>query len=597
LTDDLNNDAPIPGHASYLFFTWHSVVYYLTENGTPGWYTGWFIADESPSPLAIKVEIKHLVFGKYSDTISSVSLVISERQTELELIEAYTHVVIDGIEYNITVPFSSSTWVLPIGDTLVLTFWYRDIDFYTLNESEVLNHFFNFYGSQSFNYNPLTSYWTVNIELENIERVNYNPLTSYWTVNIELENIERGECTIAFTSVNYIDHQLTRTLEITEIPMQLTSNWNIPDTLYVGGTYTFALTLWDTYHQCGVSNADVTSSLTGQLAIGGPLSIEINENPSLPGIYNVTLTALQPSSGTITFSASKDYHQSSQIQFFTALQYTALTNLLITAGGIGAVILIISLMGWILWVRVYSIPWEVRRIRKLAKTVEKDEGFTLSKKDRKRFHDRELTLKDKVTTAMDTIGVAATPAMLPAIETVEEVTATEEDIMGELDKIPGLGPEEKGVLADEMRKIPRKDRIWFLDDLRKQMGQRRMDFLTQRELGEVTELPEDAAPPPAEAPPAEAPPEVKLEEVEAAEPPPPEKALTEERTAPTVLPPEFQPPPVDPKIEREIMRELNKIPGLEADEKQALLDHLKYLSKEERKATYASLRQSASRGD
>jgi hypothetical protein len=252
-------------------------------------------------------------------------------------------------------------------------------------------------------------------------------------------------------------------------------------------------------------------------------------------------------------------------------------------------------------------------MRKLAKTIEKEEGFTLSKKDYKKFHQKGIILEDKIDTAMSTIGVAATPAMIPAIEEVEEVTATEEDIIAELDKIPGLGPEEKAVLAEEMRKIPRKDRIWFLDDLKRQMGMRRMDFLTQREEPIEPPPPPEPVPEPKVEPepkrkpkrkpkpkpkapekvkPAEEP-SVPLEEVKPEEPPEPDKALTEDRTAPTVQPPEMEPPKVPTAVEIEIRRELDKIPGLSDEEKQALVDHLKYLSKEERQATYFSLKQTA----
>jgi hypothetical protein len=223
----------------------------------------------------------------------------------------------------------------------------------------------------------------------------------------------------------------------------------------------------------------------------------------------------------------------------------------------------------------------------------------LSGKDYKKFHQRGVILGDKIDSAMKPIGVAATPAMIPAVEEVEEVTATEEDIMTELDKIPGLGPEEKAVLADEMRKIPRKDRIWFLDDLKKQMGMRRMDFLTTREPTVEPVPPPETVPEPKVEPEPKPKPKPKekpakpLEEVKPEEPPPPDKVLTEDRTAPTVMPPEVDVPKVPSAVEIEIRRELDKIPGLSTDEKEALVDHLKYLSKEERQATYFSLKQTA----
>ena len=250
-----------------------------------------------------------------------------------------------------------------------------------------------------------------------------------------------------------------------------------------------------------------------------------------------------------------------------------------------------------------SIPWEVRRLRKFAKSIDKDQSYSLGRKDRKRFQARGLILESKVDSAMSTIGVAATPAMVPAVIEVEEVTATEEDIMGELDKIPGLGPEEKAVLAAEMRKIPRKDQVWFLDDLKKQMGEKRMDFLTQREQPPVapSPRPEKAPPPkkvtpPKETPPPKAQPPVEpdvppLEEVKPVEPPD-SKVFTEDRTAPTVIQRDLEPIPSErPEVVAEIRRELDKIPGLTTEDKASLVDHLKHLTKEERRATYLSLRQ------
>ena len=62
-----------------------------------------------------------------------------------------------------------------------------------------------------------------------------------------------------------------------------------------------------------------------------------------------------------------------------------------------------------------------------------------------------------------------------------------------------------------------------------------------------------------------------------------------------MLPPELQPTSAaDPAVIAEIRRELSKIPGLSDEEKDALVDHLQYLSKEERQSTYRTLRMSAS---
>lgn len=563
---------PISGHT--LYFIWQQIPYALSDNGTAGWYSGSFIANETPSTLALEISIYHDVYGKYGDTSTSVPLTISKAETRLQIIRAYTLVTIDGIDYNVSVPFTDSSWFIPIGDTLVLTFRYEDLATNPLTSTEVLDAYFRFYDYEDFV---------------------FDPVSNYWTVHFLFENPADAELTITFRSQFYVEQTIAKSLRVGEIPMELISVQSIPNILYVGTTYNFALYLNDTYHNAGIVGASVDWDRENVPA--GAL-IEIVPDPVHPGYYNVTIVANTPSSGTLTFFATKqNYNLLNEISNYVNLQFTDLMNTLIITGSFGAVIMVIALIGWILWARVYSIPWQVRRMRKLAKTVEKDEGYSLSKKDLKRFHARESTMETMVTAAMSTIGVAATKAMIPTTGEVEEITATEEDIITELDKIPGLGAEEKTVLAEEMRKIPRKDRIWFLDDLRRQMGQRRMDFLTQREepVTPTPTPPVETPPtktPPAKAPPAEptAPP---IEEVKPKEPPPP-KVMTEERTAPTVLPPDLQDVPAASRIViAEIRRELDKIPGLEFEEKAALIDHLQYLSKEERQATYRSLKQNA----
>ena len=562
---------PINGHTLYLL--WQGIPYNFIENGTDGWYNCSFPANETPSSQARIISIYHPIFSKYSDSSTSVPLTISKAKTTLELISAYTIVTIDGIDYNVSVPYSNPSWFIPIGDTLILTFDYKDMSNSSLLEEEVLARTISFITAVDFTFDSDFGYWTV-----------------YFQFNTSATR----ELIIEFRSDFYENQMTSKSLEVGPIPMELSLTQPIPNTLYIGTTYSFGLYLNDTYHNAPVSGAEVNYEHEGP--IGGTISV--NPDPIHPGFYNITISTSFVSSTTLTLIAEKfNYNPVNQIESFVNIEFTELTNYLIFYGSISAVIVVIALIGWILWARVYSIPWEVRRLRKLAKTVEKDEGYKLGRKDLKRFQARAVTMQSKVDTAMGTIGVAATSAMIPKTEEVEEITATEEDIMTELDKIPGLGPEEKTVLANEMRKIPRKDRIWFLDDLKRQMGQRRMDFLTQREEP-ITPPPEVA---PVKAPPKPTPPETPsikpekppLEEVPPEEPPEP-KVKREDRTAPTVLPPELQEAPAAPvAVIAEIRRELAKIPDLSDVEKEALVDHLKYLSKEERQATYNSLRQNA----
>jgi len=123
------------------------------------------------------------------------------------------------------------------------------------------------------------------------------------------------------------------------------------------------------------------------------------------------------------------------------------------------------------------------------------------------------------------------------------------------------------------------------------MGERRMDFLTTKTATPAPTVRAEAAakPAPVEAPKPVTPTKAGKPKEKAEKPEKPK-----ERVAPTVRPREehVAPSPTD-VVEAEIRRELDKIPGLTADEKSALMEHLRYLTPEERRATYQSLRQTA----
>jgi hypothetical protein len=72
--------------------------------------------------------------------------------------------------------------------------------------------------------------------------------------------------------------------------------------------------------------------------------------------------------------------------------------------------------------------------------------------------------------AYDAIGLPAAATVLPAAITIEEREAEDEIIWQELEKLVGLGHDQKLELFEEMKRIPAKDRVWFLEDLKAQMA-------------------------------------------------------------------------------------------------------------------------------
>ncbi len=567
----------------------------MLPNGTLGWYYYDFPAEQAAG-FSYDLHLDLVGVGATLFSCPRVTLTIQIQARETSPIDEMAIASVRDEE-------SKSLEILqvPLGDWLYIYLNYTDIDGQPIEDAGGLVRV----GDSGVPY----------------EAFEYNNSTGLYIVMLDASYFGRGNYRLFVTisKDNFNPKVYETTFEVISIPTELiVTHINGVEveplteaTFFIGQAVSIRLYFNDTWHNDPIDGANIT--IPSQLVQEGFELVHLGNGVyEIQGIWDAFSFSTVGIGLTVTAEKTVPLrHDSSSLEGWVIQFAPSQALLLGVYGGIGAAItLIFVLLGWILWARVFSIPWEVRRMRKLAKTIEKDEGFTLSKKDYKKFQQKGIILEGKIDDAMSTIGVAATPAMIPAVEEVEEVTATEEDIMGELDKIPGLGPEEKAVLAEEMRKIPRKDRIWFLDDLKRQMGMRRMDFLTQRERPvEPTPPPEptpepkvEPEPKPKRKPKPKAPekvepaeePAVPLEEVKPEEPPEPDKLLTEDRTAPTVLPTEVEPIKVPSGVEIEIRRELDKIPGLTEEEKQALVDHLKYLSKEERQATYFSLKQNAS---
>jgi len=211
-------------------------------------------------------------------------------------------------------------------------------------------------------------------------------------------------------------------------------------------------------------------------------------------------------------------------------------------GAITGLVGMIGLGGWL----VFSIPWLVRKMRSMARTIGRGKTPTLSKRDLRRISDRNNQLTDLVEPAYNATGITLPVTAVPGAVAVEERTAEEEEIWRELEQLEGLGPEEKRELFEEMKRIPPKDRVWFLEDLKRQMAEG-VRF----------------APP---------------------KPKPPEK------------PPAPEAPEEISSVEEEIMRRLDAIPSLSEEEKKHLLEQLRELTPEEREEVFRTLEEESQGG-
>jgi hypothetical protein len=140
------------------------------------------------------------------------------------------------------------------------------------------------------------------------------------------------------------------------------------------------------------------------------------------------------------------------------------------SGLLVALIGLMIIIGWLIYTRLFAIPWFVRKCRSMARTIGRGKHPHLSDRDRSRLPYRPRQMFDIVDDSYEIIGVKVTSAMIPAAVALEEREADDEVIWKELEALEGLGQEQKRELFEEMRRIPSKDRVWFLEDLKRQLA-------------------------------------------------------------------------------------------------------------------------------
>jgi hypothetical protein len=67
--------------------------------------------------------------------------------------------------------------------------------------------------------------------------------------------------------------------------------------------------------------------------------------------------------------------------------------------------------------------------------------------------------------------------VIPTAELPAERRSEDDAILVELAQLEGLGEKQKEQLFEQMKKIPAKDRVWFMEDMKRQMTEGRFDYL------------------------------------------------------------------------------------------------------------------------
>jgi hypothetical protein len=275
----------------------------------------------------------------------------------------------------------------------------------------------------------------------------------------------------------FIDITLSRqnyqTAQILNLPVTVTlvrtEIRGLRDNMQVttGTAYTFRCTVWDLDHNIPITDATVTAYIPSVTPDTGLELISLgNGTYVLPGVAFPSETSMiaefQAEIGLIYSTAT---HQINiQVTIHPVIQNTLRIGLL------AAIIGIIILIAWLAYTRVFAIPWLVRKMRKMSTNLGKGKDTHLSNRDINRIATRPESMETIIEPAYGAIGIPVAVTVLPAAITIEEREAEDEIIWQELEKLEGLGHDQKLELFEEMKRIPAKDRVWFLEDLKQQMA-------------------------------------------------------------------------------------------------------------------------------
>jgi hypothetical protein len=287
-----------------------------------------------------------------------------------------------------------------------------------------------------------------------IDMTQQTPGSYFLDVTLSRQNYETSQI---------LQMPLTVTLVRTEIQGLLDTHY-----AYTGEVIPLVITLWDLDHNVPLPDADVTVFISGY---GGDEGI-LMENLG-GGTYRLTGISF-PIEGTFQIQITAD---TGLVAYASA---TEMMNVVVTLhplvvqsiryGLIAAIIGIIILAAWVAYSRVFAIPWLVRKMRKMSTTLGKGQMPHLSNRDVNRIHTRPDSMTDIVEPAYGVIGISVGATVIPAAVTIEEREAEDTLIWQELEKLEGLGHDQKLELFEEMKRIPAKDRVWFLEDLKAQMA-------------------------------------------------------------------------------------------------------------------------------
>ncbi|MFW9935508.1 MAG: hypothetical protein ACFFDU_08430, partial [Candidatus Thorarchaeota archaeon] len=432
--NDTFNNSPITG--ANITYNWSTLAGSLEPNGTLGWYT---ISLSSTVYLADSYYYLLLTadYSGYEYAFTSININIRPQSTDLILIRTESYYPPDGI----TTQLNGTNWRIPWGDLLILYFNYTDsAGAPILNATGVYNW----------------GYGTGNLEFH----------AGLYIAYIDLTGVSQDQysLSISLSRQNYEpQYSSSYVLDVTRITVSVVI-LESPPVVSTGAPFDITIQLFDSYHGLPVSDAQVTAQIPGL----GSFEL-INNQDGTFTLAGISLPAEQLY--LITFEATGHIRYdfiSGQTQIVA--QLSPIIRQYIQIGALVAVIGIILLAIWFAYARVFSVPWMVRKMRKMSHTISKGQTPTISKGDLAHISSRPSLMQDLASPAYQSLGLAIGTVMLPTEVDLREKEAEDDAIWSELKSLPFIEYEQKLELFQQMKQIAPAERVWFIEDLRKQMG-------------------------------------------------------------------------------------------------------------------------------
>ncbi len=437
-----HNLLPILG--ANILYSWGNLNGSLQPTGIPGWYN-----TSLPSHI-FAVGVYQLILTcdheGYQFAMTTIGLNIQPRQTILTIDGIFTELE----DAAIIIPLNGTAWDVPRGDILWVYLNFTDTAGIIIQNAT---------GSYSWELGSGVLQFIDGLYVARINLTDITPGLYGITISITRQNFET-------TNAPYFQ------LNVIPVPTEITG---LPDSIsiFTGEAFTLEVTFRDTYHNILLPDGTLYVTI---------LSLGIDRRPMFnngDGTYTLAgLSALiEGASQIIIESSAAPKYARAQSSSTLIVSLSPMARTAIQAGAVTGVVLIVALLIWLAYARIYSIPWIVRKMRKMSKSIDRGHTPSLSKSDVQRIQDRDGQLVTIMTPSYDASSLAIQPYVIPTGELPEERRSEDDAILVELAQLEGLGEKQKEQLFEQMKKIPAKDRVWFMEDMKRQMAEGRFDYL------------------------------------------------------------------------------------------------------------------------